>query len=197
MRLVGLTGDIAAGKSTVAAMLADRGAAVVDADGIARQVVEPGTPALAAVVGRFGSGVLLPDGRLDRPALAAIVFDDEQARRDLEAITHPAIGAEMARQAAALAKEAESAAVVMDIPLLVDKARYGLDMMIVVTAPVEERARRLVELRGTTEAEARARIAAQAHLEGRADRADVVIDNSGSLAELASQVDSLWARLRP
>ena len=174
-------------------MLVERGAVLVDADAIQREVVAPGTPGLAAIVERFGPTVLLPDGTLDRPALAATVFGDESARKDLEAILHPAIGAEMVRRATEHAET--DRVVVMDIPLLREKSRYGLELMIVVTAPVEERVRRLVGDRGMPEDDARARIAAQAYLADRVKVADVVLDNSGSVEDLERQVDDLWRQL--
>ena len=193
MRLIGLTGDIAAGKSTVSQMLEHKGAVIVDADRIARDIVEPGSPTLQAIVERFGHAVLRPDGTLDRAALAAMVFGDNEALKDLNAITHPAIGAEMARRASEHA--GTDRVVVFDIALMRDKQQYGVELMVLVTAPEEERVCRMVRDRGTTEADARARIAAQAYLADRVRHADVVIDNSGTRDDLARQVDALWERL--
>ena len=190
---VGLTGGIGSGKSVVSVLLAERGAVVIDYDLLAREVVAAGTPALAEIVARFGTGVLLPDGTLDRPALGAVVFGDEDARGDLEAITHPAIGA--------LAWERDGAApdgavVVHDHPLLVETGLAELmDVVVVVDAPEEVQLDRLVRLRRMSESDARARMAAQATREDRVATADVVIDNSGSVEELVPQVDALWARL--
>ncbi|HKY57738.1 MAG TPA: dephospho-CoA kinase [Aeromicrobium sp.] len=191
---VGLTGGIGSGKSTVSALLADRGAVVIDYDLLAREAVEVGTPALARIVERFGPGVLRPDGALDRPALGAIVFGDDEARRDLEAITHPAIGElAWARDEAAPA----GSIVVHDHPLLVETGLAGLmDFVVVVDLPEETQLDRLVRLRGMSPEDARARIAAQASRDDRRAAADVVIDNSGTPAELAAAVDALWARLR-
>ena len=193
MRLIGLTGDIAAGKSTVSQMLEEKGAVIVDADRIAREVVEPGTPALRAIAERFGPSVIRPDGTLDRAALAAMVFADDVALKDLNAITHPAIAAEVARRVAEHA--GSDRVVVFDIALMRDKQQYGVELMVLVTAPEEERVRRMIGERGATEADARARIAAQAYLADRARHADVVIDNSGTRDDLARQVDALWERL--
>lgn len=191
---VGLTGGIGSGKSTVSALLADRGAVVIDYDLLAREAVEVGTPALARIVERFGPGVLRPDGALDRPALGAIVFGDDEARRDLEAITHPAIGElAWARDEAAPA----GSILVHDHPLLVETGLAGLmDFVVVVDLPEETQLDRLVRLRGMSPEDARARIAAQASRDDRRAAADVVIDNSGTPAELAAAVDALWARLR-
>lgn len=195
MLLVGLTGGIGSGKSTVAAALAARGASVVDADQVARQVVEPGGPAYAPLVGRFGPAVLGPDGRIDRGALASLVFGDRAALADLNAITHPAIGAVMADRVAALSSEAE--VVVLDIPLLNEESRrrYRFDAVVVVDTPEEVAVSRLVEHRGFTESDARARIAAQISREERRALADFVVDNSGDRAALAGQVDRLWDAL--
>ncbi|HUP99299.1 MAG TPA: dephospho-CoA kinase [Aeromicrobium sp.] len=190
---VGLTGGIGSGKSTVSALLADRGALVIDYDLLAREVVEVGAPALAAIVDRFGPGVLHVDGSLNRPALGEIVFADDDARRDLEAITHPAIG-ELAwsRDEAA----PDGSVVVHDHPILVEVGLAGLmDVVVVVDVPEEIQVDRLVRLRGVTEADARARIAAQASREERLAAADVVIDNSGGVAELTAAVDALWQQL--
>ena len=187
---VGLTGGIGAGKSTVARLLAEHGAIVLDADLAARAVVEPGTEGLAEVVEAFGPGVLREDGTLDRAALAALVFADEERRKRLNAIVHPRVRAWMAeRDAAAPA----GSVVVQDIPLLVEGGLTGLfQYIVVVDADDETRIRRLVADRGMTEQQARARIAAQAPREQRNAAADRLIDNSGSPAELGSAVAELW-----
>jgi len=187
--VVGLTGGIGAGKSTVAQLLAGRGAHVVDADRIAREVVEPGGAAYAAVVERFGSGVVGPDGALDRAALAGIVFGDPQARADLEAITHPAIQAAMAERM--LARADTDDVVVLDIPLLKAR-REHMAGVIVVDVPEEVAVARLVGQRGFAEEDARARIAAQIGREERRAIADVVIDNSGDRSHLEAEVDRAW-----
>jgi dephospho-CoA kinase len=192
--LVGLTGGIGSGKSTVSAMLAARGAVVVDADAITRELQQPGQPVLDAIVERFGPGVLLPDGALDRAALAALVFSDPDALADLNAIVHPAVGAEIARRIEAAA--GTDAVVVLDIPLLAENPRKGLAATVVVDAPVDVAVDRLVRLRAMDEADARARIARQATREERAARADRVIDNTGDLEALEAQVEDLWAWLQ-
>jgi dephospho-CoA kinase len=190
---VGLTGGIGAGKSLVSILLAERGAVVIDYDLLAREAVAVGTPALDAIVARFGPGVLLPDGTLDRPTLGAVVFGDADARRDLESITHPAIGA--------LAWERDGAApdgavIVHDHPLLVETGLAELmDMVVVVDAPEEVQIDRLIRLRRMSEPDARSRMGAQATPEDRIAAADIVIDNSGSVEDLVPQVDALWARL--
>jgi dephospho-CoA kinase len=187
---IGLTGGIGSGKSTVSRLLAGHGAVIVDADVIAREVVEPGTPGLAAVVEAFGSGVLGPDGALDRPALAAVVFADPEARRRLDAIVHPLVRARAAEVAAAAAPDA---VVVNDVPLLVETGQAGAyDLVLVVQADPDARVARLVQ-RGLTAEDARARMAAQATDEQRRAVADVVLDNSGTEAELGAQVDRFWA----
>jgi dephospho-CoA kinase len=191
--MVGLTGGIGSGKSTVARLLEARGAVVVDADAIARQVVEPGTPALEKLVERFGPGILNGDGSLDRAALAAKAFVTEQDRKDLEAITHPAIGEEFLKQVAAAP---EGAIVVHDVPLLVESTRgtvYGA--VIVVEAPLEVRLDRLEE-RGVPREDARRRIAMQASDEERRKVATWVVDNSGDLAALESQIEKIWTQLQ-
>lgn len=195
MLLVGLTGGIGSGKSTVASILAARGAAVVDADGIAREIVEPGGPAYAPVVDRFGAGVVGPDGRLDRPALARVVFNDAEALADLNRITHPVIGAVMAERMAAAATTA--AIVVLDIPLLdiATKDRYRFGVVVVVDTPEEAAVARLVGQRGFDEVDARARISAQISREKRRSLADLVIDNSGDRAALDAAVDAAWVWL--
>ncbi|MGN6607337.1 MAG: dephospho-CoA kinase, partial [Jatrophihabitans sp.] len=165
---------------------------IIDADAIAREVVEPGTPGLAAVVDRFGPEVLTAAGALDRPRLAGIVFNDEQARADLNAIVHPLVGA---RTAELMAAAPPDAVVVYDVPLLVESnMAAGFEVVIVVLADEDLRLRRL-EGRGMPEADARARIAAQATDEQRRAVADEVIDNNGSLDDLHAQVDAVWQRL--
>ena len=193
MVVVGLTGGIGAGKSTVSAMLADRGAVVVDADVVAREVVVPGGPAYDAVVDRFGPGVVAADGTLDRAGLAQVVFADGAARADLEAIVHPAVKAAMDERVAAEAGSGH--VVVLDIPLLVESRaeRHGLAGVVVVDCPVETAVRRLVERRGLAEDDARARVAAQASRAERLARADFVIDNAGDLTHLAAEVERCWA----
>jgi dephospho-CoA kinase len=200
--LVGLTGGIGSGKSTVSAMLAERGAVVIDADVVAREVVEPGQPAYAAVVERFGPGVVAADGTLDRAAIAAIVFNDRDALKDLEAITHPAVGARMVELMQAQA-DTENV-VVLDVPLLVEKGTYETAGTIVVDVDPEIAVRRLVEQRGMSEGDARRRMAAQVSREERLAKADFVIPNDGSLEALRSEVDRCWtwleelrARTRP
>ncbi|WP_223690603.1 dephospho-CoA kinase [Leifsonia poae] len=197
MQLIGLTGGIASGKSTIARRLAERGALVVDADRIAREVVEPGTPALAEIVDAFGPGVLLADGRLDRPALGAIVFADESSRLRLNAITHPAVlSASTARFEEAAAANPD-AIVVYDIPLLVESANeYPFDLIVVAHASADTRVERLVSLRGMERGEAERRIRSQASDEERLAVADVVIDTDGTLEQTVAQADLLWERLR-
>jgi dephospho-CoA kinase len=192
---IGLTGGIGSGKSTVSALLAARGAVVIDADRIAREVVEPGTPGLAAVVESFGPEVLTADGSLDRPALAAIVFGDPEARRRLDGIVHPLVRARAAELAAAAP---EGSVVVHDVPLLVETGQAdSYDLVLVVEADPETRVSRLAR-RGLAAEDARARMAAQATDEQRRAVADVVLDNSGTEAELAEQVDRFWTeRVRP
>jgi dephospho-CoA kinase len=193
--LVALTGGIGSGKSTVAGLLRRHGAVVVDADAVAREVVEPGRPAFERIVERFGPGVLAPDGTLDRPALGRVVFGDEAARKDLEGITHPAINEEFVRQVAAAPPDG---IVVCDIPLLVESqqaaARAYADV-VVVEAPLEVRLDRL-EARGVPRDDARARMKAQATDEERRAVATFVLDNGGTLADLERQVDDVWATLR-
>ncbi|MEV5708074.1 dephospho-CoA kinase [Actinoallomurus sp. NPDC052274] len=194
MLSVGLTGGIGSGKSEVSRRLAEHGAVIVDADAAAREVVEPGTPGLAEVVAEFGDGVLRPDGSLDRERLGSIVFADEERRARLNAIVHPRVGERMRE----LVEQAPpDAIVVYDVPLIAENGLAGMyDLVVVVDAPVEEQVRRLTGRRGMTEADARARIAAQATRERRLEIADRVIDNSGPLERLAELVDELWAELK-
>jgi dephospho-CoA kinase len=187
---IGLTGGIGSGKSTVAGLLAARGARIVDADRIAREVVAPGSAGLAAVVAAFGPDVLTADGALDRPALAAVVFADPQARARLDGIVHPLV---RARAAELVAEAPADAVVVQDVPLLVETGQAAsYDLVLVVEADLETRVRRLVQ-RGLGADDARARIAAQATDEQRRAVADVVLDNSGTPEELEAQVDRFWA----
>ncbi len=192
MLMVGLTGGIGAGKSTVAQLLADRGAVVIDADRIAREVVEPGTPTLAKLVERFGPEILQADGSLDRPALAAVAFVDDATRKELEAITHPAIGEEFLRRVAAAPPEA---VVIHDVPLLVESKRgFEYACVIVVEAPIETRLDRL-ESRGVPRDDARRRIELQATDEDRRKVATWVVDNAGDLAHLEKQIREIWTDL--
>lgn len=190
---VGLTGGIASGKSTVSAMLSELGAVIIDSDKIAREVVEPGTPGLAAVVEAFGEGVLTPSGELDRPTLGAIVFADEQARERLNAITHPLVGARSAELEET--GRASGRLVINDIPLLVEVGYDSLfDEVIVVDVPVEVQVARAVA-RGMDEADVRARIAAQADRETRLAAASYVIDNTGTVEELRERVTEVYDAL--
>ncbi|RKR74139.1 dephospho-CoA kinase [Frondihabitans australicus] len=196
MFVVGLTGGIAAGKSIVASRLGALGAAVVDADRLAREVVEPGTPGLAEIAQRFGEGVVQPDGSLDRAALGAIVFSDPAARLDLEAITHPRVQALSLQRMCEAVADDPARVVVYDVPLLVEARGVGeFDHIVVVHAPASMRIARLVTLRGMDPAEARKRVDAQASDEQRAAVADDVIDSSTSLASTEKQTDALYARL--
>jgi dephospho-CoA kinase len=188
---VGLTGGIGAGKSTVARLLAAHGAVVVDADQISRELVAPGEPALAAIVARFGTGMLHPDGRLDRAALAATVFRDPAALAALEAIMHPRINARSAEQIRR-ASETGAGVAVYDMPLLVETGiADDFDVVVVVEAPMDVRLARLAD-RGIGQADARDRMARQATDEQRAAVADIVIDNSGDEESLAGQVRDAW-----
>ena len=194
MLLVGLTGGIGSGKSTVSARLAAHGAVVIDADAIVREVQAPGQPVFEAMVDRFGPGIVTAAGSLDRQAVADIVFTDADALADLNALVHPAVSAEIAHR---LAAEAETDhVVVLDVPLLVESGRSDLAGMIVVDVDPEIAVARLVAHRGFREDDARARMARQVSREERVSRADVVIDNSGSLEDLDDQIDRAWAWLR-
>ncbi len=191
MLVVGLTGGIGSGKSTVSGLLAARGAVVVDADAVVHELQRPGTAVFEAMVDRFGNGILAADGSLDRPAVAGIVFNDPDALADLNGIVHPAVGAEILRRLDA--QSATDAVVVLDVPLMVESARgYPVAGLIVVDVDPEVAVRRLVEQRGMREDDVRARIVRQASREERRARADVVIDNSGSLDDLAQQVARAW-----
>ena len=194
MLLVGLTGGIGSGKSTVSRMLAQRGAVVVDADDLARRAVEPGTPGFQKVVEAFGSEVVKPDGSLDREAVAANVFVDPDSRKRLESITHPEVF-RLYQEELDGYRDTDSI-VVFDAPLIVETgAHAGLDVLVVVSAPVEEQVRRLVADRGMTEQAARDRIASQLPLEEKEKVATVVIRNDGRIGDLEPQVDALWGLL--
>jgi dephospho-CoA kinase len=193
MLLVGLTGGIGSGKSAVARMLADRGATVLDADAFAREAVDKGTPALDEVIERFGSRVIGPDGQLDRRALASIVFADEPARRDLEAIVHPHVARRMTEGIAAHAQGDE--VVVLESPLLIEMGTNEIcDVVVVVTASESLRVARLIA-RGMEEADVSARIAAQPEPSETAAAADVLLHNEGTLQDLEAEVDGLWDEL--
>ena len=199
MYVVGLTGGIGSGKSMVAQRLRDLGAAVVDADAIAREVTAPGGPAYAAIVRAFGQSVLCCDGSLDRKALAARVFADEAARRQLNALTHPHIRQRMAEEGARLAATPGVGVVVFDIPLLLettDGSDLGLEGVVVVTAADAVRIARLTARDGLTPRDARQRLDAQMPLAQKVARADWVIDNNGSAEQTREQVVKLWEALR-
>lgn len=193
MILVGLTGGIGSGKSTVSAALAERGAVIVDADAIVRDLQTPGSPLLDALRDRFGDDIIAADGSLDRAALAAKAFGDPESVAALNAIVHPAVGAEMNRRIRAEA--AGQRVVVLDIPLLTENPREGLQGIVVVDVPEDVQVQRLVEGRGFDAADARARIARQATREARRATASFVVDNSGTLDQLRPQIDALWAWL--
>ncbi|MFD4566657.1 dephospho-CoA kinase [Streptomyces sp. NPDC058467] len=193
MLKVGLTGGIGAGKSEVSRLLVERGAVLIDADRIAREVVAPGTPGLAAVVDAFGEDVLAPDGSLDRPKLGSIVFADPEKLAVLNAIVHPLVGARSRELENAAS---EDAVVVHDVPLLAENGLASLyDVVIVVDARPETQLDRLVRLRGMAEEDARARMAAQAPRDKRLEIADIVIDNDVPLEELQRRVRDVWADL--
>jgi dephospho-CoA kinase len=195
MLLVGLTGGIGSGKSTVARLLERRGAVVFDADALAREAVEPGTPGHDAVVERFGANVLAPGGELDREALASIVFADPAARRDLEAIVHPEVRRLFAEGCDAYRDT--DRVVVFSAPLLVETGMHtAFEVLVLVSTPVEAQIERLLLDRAMSEEQVRARIDAQAPLTEKAAVADVIVDNAGNLEDLEAQVDRLWDELR-
>ncbi len=194
MLALGLTGGIGAGKSAVADLLVDRGAELVDADEIARQVVAPDGPAYQPLVDRFGRGILAADDTVDRPALAAAAFGDPEALADLNAITHPAIGAEMLRRRQEVADRRDDTVLVLAIPLLrpVHRQTLELDAVVVVDCPEEVALQRLVERRGMDRVDAEARIAAQISRRERCEGADFVLDNSSTVQHLTDEVERLW-----
>lgn len=191
MRLIGLTGGIGAGKSTVSLRLRERGAVVVDADAITKELQQPGTEVFAAMVARFGDRILAADGTLDRQAVADIVFADPGELQALNAIVHPAVGVEIFRRIEE--QTVTDNVVVLDIPLLVEGGRYAVGGVLVVDTPVDVAVQRLVEHRGMDEADARARIANQVSREERVAKADFVVDNGGAPADLDAQLDAAWA----
>jgi len=192
MRLIGLTGGIATGKSTVARLLHARGATVIDADELAREVVRPGTAGLRAVVARFGDRILTADRELDRAALAAIVFADDAARRDLERITHPRV-TELMQQRIADAFARDAPIVVVDVPLLFETGREDMfEATLLVHAPADLQLRRISERDGLSEADARRRLDAQLPIDGKRQRATWVIENGGDLAATERQVAAWW-----
>ena len=194
MILVGLTGGIGAGKSTVSSMLAARGAVIVDGDVVARDLQSPGSPVLDRMVERFGTQIVREDGSLDRPAVARIVFGDKDALKDLNAIVHPAMQDEITRQIEA--QRDTDRVVVLDFPLLGENPRGDLRATIVVDLPVDLAVERLVDQRGMDADDARARIASQVDREKRLETATHVIDNGGDLAALDQQIDDLWEQIR-
>ena len=197
MYLIGLTGGIASGKSTIARRLAERGAVHVDADQLAREAVEPGSAALAAIVDRFGDGILNPAGSLDRAALGGIVVSDPTALEALNGIVHPAVRDLTARRIAAAERADPGAVVVYDVPLLVEaQVPHRFDLVVVAQAGTESRISRLTGTRGMPEDEARRRIASQASDADRLAVADVVIDTDGTIESTIDQADRLWERIR-
>lgn len=193
MLVLGLTGGIGSGKSTVSALLEDKGAVIIDADRIVRALQQPGEPVFEAMVEAFGDGIVAPDGTLDRQAVADLVFGDDDKLATLNQIVHPAVGARILERLTELTDTDH--VVILDVPLLVEKGGYETVATVVVDVDPELAIQRLVEHRGFSEADARARIARQASREERLAKADVVIDNSGAVDDLAPQVDDLWSRI--
>ena len=193
--MVGLTGGIGSGKSTVSALLRDRGAVVVDADAIVRELQEPGMPVFEAMVECFGPGIVGEDGRLDRQGVADVVFNDSEALAALNAIVHPAVGLELVRRVEA--ERETDHVVIADIPLLAEgQSAVDMQAVIVVDTPIETAVKRLIEHRGFSETDARARIGRQSSREERLARADRVVDNGGTTEDLAVQIDGVWDWLR-
>jgi dephospho-CoA kinase len=198
MKLVAVTGGIASGKSTVGKRLAELGAVLVDADVLAREVVEPGTAGLAAIEQAFGASVISADGSLNRPALGAIIFADANKREQLNAITHPAIWGRARERFEAAESADPDVVIVYDVPLLAEAKgdrRMAFDVIVVVDADIQRRIDRMVELRGMSRAEAEGRLRAQASDADRLKLADVVIDANGSLDHTLEQTDALWREL--
>lgn len=194
--IIGLTGGIASGKSTVSKMLQRLGAKVIDADVIARQVVEPGQPAWREIAEHFGAQILLPDRQIDRHRLAEIVFRDERERKTLNHIVHPRVREEMERQTQEWTTDHPGAIVIWDVPLLIEGGMYRrVDKIIVVTVDEQTQLRRLMDRNGYGEAEAKRRMAAQMPLAEKAAYADFIINNSGSLKETCKQVKQIWKEI--
>ena len=190
---IGLTGGIASGKSTVSAQLAELGAAVVDADRIAREIVEPGSPILADIATRFGQALLLPDGSLDRKALGAIVFADEGKRKELESIMHPAIRAIMKQRMTELERDQPTRLVVVDVPLLFESGLAPMfERTLLVYVPPATQLQRLMARDGSTEEEAASRLQSQMPIDRKRELADIIIDNSGSLERTKEQILRFW-----
>jgi dephospho-CoA kinase len=198
MYLIGLTGGIASGKSTIARRLAEHGAIIIDADIVSREVVAPGSPALASIALEFGEDMINSEGTLNRAKLGALVFSDTEKLEKLNAIMHPAVKTRSAEVLAKARADNPDSVIVYDVPLLVeaDIAR-NYDEIIVASAPEETRIKRMIQLRGLTDEEAKARIGAQASEAKRLAIADVVIDTGGNLQHTLEQVDALWDRIRP
>ena len=190
MILLGLTGGIGSGKSTVSALLSERGAVIIDADAIVKELQEPGQPLLVELAAEFGPSIIRDDGSLDRAALAGIAFSDKDKLAALNKIVHPAVGREMNRRLEE--QRAGDNVVVLDIPLLAENPRKGLCGVVVVDVPVDVAVSRLVQHRGFSEDDARARVANQTSREKRVAMADKVVDNSGDMESLAQQVDAVW-----
>lgn len=197
MKRIGLTGGIGSGKSTVAQMLADRGAVIIDADAISRELMEPGSDVLNETVRSFGSAILTADGRLDRAALASVIFENEAKRKELNSIVHPAVRSEAERQAAtAQADPGFSGVLIEDIPLLVETGQaQRFDGVVVVETALAERLRRLVDQRGMNRVDALARIQAQASDQERREIATWLVDNSHSLEETRRQVETVYGQI--
>ena len=191
MICIGLTGGIGSGKSTVSRLLARRGAVIVDADAIVHELQAPGAPMLGVLAERFGAELIRDDGSLDRARLAEVAFGDDQATKDLNAIVHPAVRAELAARVAAHVDT--TSIVVLDVPLVTGQRPEGTSALVVVDTPVETAIERLVSQRGMTEPDARARLGKQISREERLKMADRVIDNSGDMTALEQQVDDVWA----
>jgi dephospho-CoA kinase len=191
VRLIGLTGGIGSGKSTVSALLADRGAVVIDADAVTKELQQPGTLVFEAMVERFGDRIVAADGTLDRQAVADIVFNDVAELTALNSIVHPAVGKEIFRRIQERIETDD--VVVLDVPLLGKNGLYQVDGVLVVDTPIDVAVERLVEHRGMDEADARARIANQISRAERVAGADMVVDNGGSEADLDDQLPKVWA----
>lgn len=196
MRIIGLTGGIATGKSTVARMLAEKGAHIIDADSLAREVVEPGRPAWREIVSWLGESILLPDGTIDRKKLAALVFKDERMRLKLNSIVHPRVGEHLLALTEKIREDHPAAILVYDVPLLVEAGMCDMvELILLVYAPPEVQVERQLKRDGISVSDAEARLKAQMPMEEKIKHAHITIDNSGTLAETARQVEEAWPRL--